>query len=529
MKKPGFRTIFPLLGFVPFVLLFAVPVLIVLGFAGPEDIACVLSKGYYLRLIRFTVFQALVSTLISLAAGLPAAYFLSNYNFRAKRFFRTVFSVPFVLPSILVVLGFVIFYGNSGYLNAFLMAVLKTTEPPVRILYRFPAVIAAHVFYNFPVIVSVLTSQWSALPGDCEECAAVDGANPVQVFFIITLPRLLPSVASACSLVFLYCFTSFAIILVLGGGPELSTIEVEIYRKARLESDLSMASALSLVSLFFVSMILIIHLRLERKAHKHDGSSYHVMKDLGKKSIPAYIYLSVAALLLLMPMVSVAIRSFFTSVSRGGAAVFSLKAYQSLLKNPSAIVNSVVTALFSSVFGTICSLSVCYYIVNGRNSAARRLASFSVLLPLAVSSIILGLGYFMISNFFRGIPPLLVLVPVHSIIIMPFAVRTILPVYRSIPVSLTEDALTMGARDFRIFFSVHMPFMRRALLSSLAFGFAISIGELNSTVLLGFSSFPTIPMHIYALIGSYNYQGACAVGTLLILICFLAFSFRSAD
>ena len=529
VKKPGFRTLFPLMGFIPFVMLFALPVMLVLSHAGNGEIIRILSTPYYLRLIRFTVFQALLSTLISLAAGLPAAYLLSNYNFRAKRFFRTVFSVPFVLPSIIVVLGFVIFYGNSGYLNTFLMAVLKTPEPPLRILYRFPAVIAAHVFYNFPVIVSVLTSQWSSLPGDCEECATIDGANPVQVFFNITLPRLLPSVASACSLVFLYCFTSFAIILVLGGGPSLSTIEVEIYRKARLESDIATASALSLVSLFFVSLILIVHLKLERKVHIHDGSSYHVMKKLGKKSVPAYIYLFIAALGLLLPMVSVAARSLFTSVSRGGASVFSLKAYQGLLKNPSAILNSVVTAIFSSVFGTICALSVCYYIVNGRNKVGRRIASFSVLLPLAVSSIILGLGYFMISDYFRNLHPLLILVPVHSIIIIPFAVRTILPAYRNIPVSLTEDALTMGAKDFRIFISVHLPFMRRAVISSLAFGFAISIGELNSTVLLGFSTFPTIPMQIYALIGSYNYQGACAMGTLLILICFLAFSFRSAD
>lgn len=529
MRRSAFRTLFPLLGFVPYVLLFAAPVLLVLIRAGLGDLAAVLSGPYYLRLIRFTLFQALLSTLVSLAAGLPAAYLLSNYNFRAKRLFRTVFSVPFVLPSILVVLGFVIFYGNSGYLNSFLMAVLKTREPPLRILYRFPAVIAAHVFYNFPVIVSVLTSQWSTLPADCEECAAVDGANAVQIFFRITLPRLMPSVASACSLVFLYCFTSFAIILVLGGGPALSTIEVEIYRKARLETDMGMASALSLVSLFFVSLVLSLHLRLERKVHGHDGSSYHTMKKLGKKSIPAYAYLTVAALALLLPMLSVAARSLFASASRGGASVFSLKAYKALFKNPSAILNSVITASLSSVFGTICALSVCYYIVNGRSAFGRRIASFSVLLPLAVSSIILGLGYFMISNAFRSIPPLLVLVPVHSIIIMPFAVRTILPAYRSVPVALTEDALTLGAGDFRIFVSVHLPFMGRAVASSLAFGFAISIGELNSAVLLGFSSFPTIPTQIYALIGSYNYQGACAMGTLLIIICFLAFSFKSED
>lgn len=529
MRKPGFRTLFPLVGFVPFVLLFAVPVLLVLSFVRPQSLALVFTSEYYLRLIGFTLFQALLSTLVSLLAGLPVAYLLSNYNFRGKRFFSTVFSVPFVLPSILVVLGFVIFYGNSGYLNSFLMAVTGTSEPPLRILYRFPAVIAAHVFYNFPVIVSVLTGHWSVMPRDCEESAAVEGAGPLQVFLKVTLPRLLPSVAGACALVFLYCFTSFAIILVLGGGPGLSTIEVEIYRKARLELDSGAAASLSLVSLLFVTLVLKLHLKAERSVHETNGTSYHSMKKLGRKSIPAYIFLSLAALALLLPMASVAFRSFFSAASRGGKTVFSLKAYSALLKNPSAIINSVVTALAASAAGTVCALAVCYYIVNGRSGAGRRLASFAVLLPLAVSSIILGLGYFMISSFFRSIPPLLILVPVHSVIIMPFAVRTILPVYRSIPVSLTEEARTMGAGDLKTFVYVHIPFMGRAVAISLAFGFTISIGELNSAVLLGFSSFPTIPTQIYALINSYNYQGACAMGTLLIAICFIALSFRADD
>ena len=529
MRNSTFRTLFPLVGLVPFVLLFAVPVLLVLSSAGPASLALVFTSSYYLRLIGFTLFQAFLSTVFSLAAGLPAAYLLSNYSFRGKRFFSTVFSVPFVLPSILVVLGFVIFYGNSGYLNRFLMAVMNTSEPPLRILYRFPAVIAAHVFYNFPVIVSVLTGHWSSMPQDCEESAAVEGAGPVQVFLRVTLPRLLPSVAGACALVFLYCFTSFAIILVLGGGPGLSTIEVEIYRKARLELNTAMASSLSLVSLVFVSLVLYFHLRLERSVHANDGTSYHRMKKLGKKSFPAYTYLVLAALALLLPMASVAFRSFFASASRGGKAVFSLRAYSSLLKNPSSIINSVATALLASITGTIYALSVCYYIVNGKSAAGRRAASFAVLLPLAVSSIILGLGYFMVSSYFRSIPPLLILVPVHSIIIMPFAVRAILPAYRSIPASLTEEARTMGAGDFRTFIHVHIPFMGRATGVSLAFGFTISIGELNSAVLLGFSSFPTIPTQIYGMINSYNYQGACAMGTLLIVICFIALWAGSED
>ena len=136
----------------------------------------------------------------------------------------------FVLPSILVVLGFVIFYGNNGFLNRMLMSLLKSDEPVVKILYSFRAIILAHAFLNFPVALSLLTGYWSSLSRTAENAAATLGAGKLRIFLTITLSRILPVLLSAALLIFLYCFTSFSIILVLGGGPEYTTLEVEIYR-----------------------------------------------------------------------------------------------------------------------------------------------------------------------------------------------------------------------------------------------------------------------------------------------------------
>ncbi len=181
----------------------------------------------------FTLLQATLSTLASLAVALPGAYLIATYSFKGKRMILALSAIPFVIPSILVVLGFVIFFfGNNGFLNRALMTLFQLEEPPLKILYSFPAIILAHTFYNFPIIMSLVSSYWEHMDENCEAASWTLGANKVRTFFSITLPRLIPAIVSSASLVFLFCFNSFAIILVLGGGPQFTTMEVEIYRQA---------------------------------------------------------------------------------------------------------------------------------------------------------------------------------------------------------------------------------------------------------------------------------------------------------
>ena len=129
MKRELFYSTYPLPGFMVMLVLFLVPVCMTLGQAFVVDggfsfslIASTFTDPYYLRIMAFTLIQALCSTLASLLIGLPGAYLMTTYRFPGKRLLKTLYTIPFVLPSILVVLGFVIFYGNSGFLNKAIMA-----------------------------------------------------------------------------------------------------------------------------------------------------------------------------------------------------------------------------------------------------------------------------------------------------------------------------------------------------------------------------------------------------------------------
>lgn len=542
MKKDTFYKLYPIAGFALFFLLFLIPVCITLSQAFIEDgevsiaiIADTFSNPYYLRIMAFTLLQALISTLAALLIGLPGAYLMSTYKFPGKKLLKALYSVPFVLPSILVVLGFVIFYGNSGFLNKALMALFKLEEPPLHILYSFAAVIMAHAFYNFPVVISIVSEYWQKLDASCEKAAQTLGSSRVKVFRTITLARLKPAILSSASLVFLFCFTSFAIILVLGGGPALTTTEVEIYRLAKISMDTGRACALSLFSMVVAIVVMTIYSVAQNKQNKNEAINQSQIKVQRKprtffQHFGIILYLFFSLLFILCPILSIVVRSFLGTATRAGGYVFTTSAYEKLFQlgssNLRAILNSVIIALASSVLATGAALRICNYIVKDKRGGVA--VDVVLMLPMVISSVIIGLSYFIISKYLNFIPSIVLVILAHTVITMPFIIRTTLPVYRKIPESLVMASKTMGFSARATFRHIEKPLLKPALLTGAVFSFVMSMGEINATLLLGTTNYQTLPVQIYRLISSYNYQGACAMGSILIVVCFIVFLISEA-
>jgi thiamine transport system permease protein len=498
----------------------------------------VFTDSYTVKIMLFTLWQATLSTLFSLLVALPGAYLIATYSFRGKRLILALSAIPFVIPSILVVLGFVIFFGNNGFLNRMLMSLFNLSEPPLKILYSFKAIILAHTFYNFPIIMSLVSSYWEHLDGNCESASQTLGANKVQTFLRVTLPRLLPAIISAASLVFLFCFNSFAIILVLGGGPQYTTMEVEIYRQARMLGNSGAAAALSLFSILTTTLLLLWYNASQRRLARSE--TYQNSKRLLEKrpatlsgKLLALFYTVSSFLFILGPIASVVIRSFMASSSRSATESFSLKWYRQLLSLEratghmgsalGALTNSTLIALLVALCTVPVALSMC--IAIRRREGKQSFLELLGMLPMTVSSVIIGLGYYLISARLRGGLALsyTLVVLAHLVIAIPFVLRTILPEYRKIPLSYMHSSLTLGAGPVKTFLLIELPLLKGAMFTGAIFAFALSMGEFNATLTLANSSITTLPIVMYRLIGSYNFQGACALGTILIGVCTIVF------
>ena len=484
----------------------------------------IFGSGYYRNVILFTFEQAIASVLVTLAVGLPGAYIFSNYDFRFKSQIMALSTVPFVLPSVLVVLGFVIFFGNSGVLNNFLRWALGSDGVPFGVLYSWKAIILAHTFYNIPLVFRYVSSVWGRIDDSLIEAAQNVGATRHRIFRDIELPFLYQAILSSSLLIFIYSFTSFAIVLALG-GPQYATMEVTIYTVTNFLSSFELAGALSLLQLLFLLAVVLVYTRID--VRRMVGGK-RTLRPLSSLSAPqkalAAAYSFIVALLLFSPMASI----FHASVKAraGGATSYTLEWFREIfdLGRESFIgatpIESIANSLFIAVVAM--SLSVVFALMLAYFSASDgpggKVVGLMVMAPLCISTITLSLGYIMIGNRFSIDIFLVAIILIHAVISFPFSFRAISNSLSKVDWSLIEAAQNVGATRIRTFFSIDLPLIRGGIIAAAVFSFAISLGELAAAYMLYGGRYTTIPIYIYRFIGGYRFGPAAALGVILMAV-----------
>lgn len=493
-----------------------------------------LTEPYYARLLGFTTGQALLSTLLTLLAGMPAAYVFAHYEFRGKSLLRALTTVPFVLPTMVVAAAFTALLGPKGHLNSWLMAALRLETPPIRLQHTLALVLLAHIFYNATLVVRLVGGFWANLDPRIEEAARVLGAGRWRTFRQVTLPILLPAIAAASLLVFLFCFTSFGVILVLG-GPRLATVEVEIYTQAVSLFHLPLAAALSLVQMAFTFAVMAAYTRLQARS----AVPLNLRPTVATQRRPItwrerlIVEGSVGGLmvLLLAPLLALVDRSFSLEGS------YTLRYYTALFTNPfqsffyvppaQAIRNSLLIATATVTLSLLIGLASAY-LLTGRPGPLKAFLDPLFMLPLGTSAVTLGLGYVVALDR----PPLnlrtspLLLPLAHTLVAFPFVVRSLLPVLRGMNPGWREAAGVLGASPAQVVREIDLPIVGRALLVGAVLAFTVSIGEFGATLLIARPDLPTMPVVIYRLLGAQgalNQGQGLAMSTLLMLVCTVGF------
>ncbi|MER7761982.1 iron ABC transporter permease [Streptomyces sp. NPDC097619] len=514
------------LGF--FALFFAYPVAAILG-RGLDTasgwrfgrITEVLTRPDITGVLWFTTWQALASTALTLLVALPGAYVFARLEFPGKQFLRAVVTVPFVLPTVVVGSAFLALVGRGGLLDELVGVRLDTTVW---------AILLAHVFFNYAVVVRTVGGLWAQLDPRQEEAARVLGAGRLRAFRQVTLPALGPAVAAAALMVFLFTFSSFGVVQILG-GPAYSTLEVEVYRQTAQLLDLPTAAVLTLVQFAAVGSILALHawtvrrretaLRLvdpARTARRPSGP--------GQRLLLSGVLLSIA-LLILLPLGVLVERSFDTSEGYGLGFYRALQdadASGTFLVPPlEAVWNSLEYALAATAIALVVGGLAAAALTRRGGRWARGFDAL-LMLPLGVSAVTVGFGFLITLDE----PPLdlrtsWILVPLAQALVgAPFVVRTMLPVLRAVDGRLREAAAVLGASPLRAWREVDLPLVRRALLVAAGFAFAVSLGEFGATVFITRPDSPTLPVAVARLLGragELNYGQAMALSTILMLVC----------
>jgi thiamine transport system permease protein len=486
------------------------------------------SSAYYARVLWFTTWQATLSTVLTLVLAMPAAFVFSRYTFKGKDLVLSLTTIPFVLPTVVTAAAFSALLGRGGLVNTVLMQLFGLEQPIIRLEHSVWFFLMAHVFYNFTVVLRIVGGFWARLPRHVFDAARMLGASGRVIFFKVTLPLLAPAILAASLLVFVFCFTSFGVVLILG-GPRLATVEVEIYRQAVHLFNLPVAAALSLVQILFTFGLMVAYTRLERR------TSIALLPEAAPKSTPLakrpkdrlaiYTCLGIMAVLLGAPILALFIRSILTETGVGLTyylALFENRAQSILYVAPAtAILNSLGFALAATLIALTLGCLASAFLAGAKTRPAVLLDPI-LMLPLSTSAVTLGFGFVVALDE----PPLNLrsswLLPAiaHALVALPFVIRSVLPAWRSIPQSLREAATMLGASPRRAWFAVDWPILSRALMVGAVFAFAISMGEFGASVFVARPQTPTLPLAIYRFLshpGSLNYGQAMAMSCLLML------------
>jgi thiamine transport system permease protein len=514
---------------------FVLPVatIVVTGLApgGRPDLAAVgrvLTDPAFGRVAWFTLWQAALSTLLTLGIGLPGAYVLSRFAIRGRRLIQALVTIPFVLPTVVVGSAFLALLGPRSPVNSLLAALFGDGSPTLDLRRTVTAILIAHVFFNYAVVVRTVGGLWSIIDPRLEDAARTLGASRWQAFREVSLPLLRPAIASAAAIVFLFTFTSFGVVLILG-GPRRATIEVEIYRATAQLLDLPLAATLAIVQLVAVLTALTVYGRLQRRAVPQPMVSSldtaRPPRSAGERWF-VRINLGVMAGLLAAPVLVLIERSFATPTGYSWANYDALFAggRGTVLAVPA--VEAVRNSLLFGIGATLVAL-----VVGGLAATAAtvgtgwlpRAVDRGLMVPLGTSAVTVGFGFLLA----LGRPPLDLrgspwLVPIaQALIATPFVVRTLLPVLRSIDHRLREAAATLGAGPHRIWREVDLPIVGRAALVAAGFSFAIAVGEFGATVFVARANLPTMPVAIFRLLGRpgvTNFGQAMAMSTILMAV-----------
>lgn len=480
----------------------------------------------------FTFYQATLSTILTFLLGIPSAILFSKFDFHGKSLLRALTAVPFMLPTVVVAAAFNSLLGTNGLIQK--LFTITNYQLPISLHPSpFILILLTHVFYNTTIVIRIVGNALSQLDSRLESSARVLGADTLTVWRKIIFPLLRPALWASALLVFIFNFTSFGVILLLGDST-FSTLEIEIYVRALQLPNLNLAAMLAVIQLLCTLIFSILYTKTMNQVNTQTAQNFSQPQ---KPKTPKQKFFVITFCLLLsaffvLPLISLPIRSLSRLEADKGQRAeiqygFTTDYYQELFINRrdslfyvppiQATINSLtyagITVLFSLALGYPVAIAL------AKPTALDKFLDPFLLLPLGSSAVMLGLGFIISFGRFISSP---MFVPIaHTLIALPFVIRTLQPAIKSIPDKLRQAASTLGASPFKVWQTIDFPILWRATLTAATFAFTVSLGEFGATLLINRPEYPTIPIAIQRFLsqpGGLNYGQAMAMATLLMLM-----------
>jgi len=463
----------------------------------------------YKRVIMYNIIQAFLSASLATSIGVLISYYLARRSINGilRNLIHVAAKISFVVPGVSMAIGFYLLLGRNGLINRF----LGLFGYRVDILYTFLAVILGHAFYNTPVAVYIVGSVWERFDGDLIDASYVDGCKDFQTFFKVELPLLSPSIIASFLLSFIYSFTSFAVVLTIG-GPKYSTLEVIIYMYLKNLLNFKVALSLTFVQLFIIASAAIVSSYLLK------GEVPSGIPKRKKATLANYITMLFLLSFVFLPLALSFISGFLIkSTNKNVYDLVKMGEYFIGVPFLDVVLHSLVIAAAAAFISTAVG-----FITARMSSKGYKILQILPFVPTAFSTVTLAFGYLMISLKF-GIPSVYLLPFLHSLLALPLTHGIVESGWRNVNKSIEEAAMMDGASFWVMLFKIHLPILRNFLIRAFTLSMAVSLSDLSGVLVLSDESVFTFSKAIYRLMSSRHLPEAKIFNTVLLLIIMLIY------
>jgi len=472
-------------------------------------------------LLKFTLYQAFLSTILSLLVGVLLAWALAHQShFRGRGLLVALFSSSLVLPTLIVVFGLIGIFGRSGYLNQLSMFLFDTSFGAY--LYGLGGILLAHVYLNASFASRALLHSFESIPKEKYKLAKSLNFSVLERFLFVEYPALKSTLLSIGSTIFLLCFTSFAVVLLLGGSPNYNTLEVAIYEAVKLDFDIGMALKLALIQLS-ISAVLVVLSSSFRTGLANLKTSHTLIpwKEPKVLRVVQWFIIGLFTLFFVLPLIVI----FLDGIGAD---------FGCILKEP-LFIKSLITSLSLATVSSILTVIIALLLSNARRNFTlpTRLANrpfakvldaiiaFSGNLYLAIPSLVLGLGFFLMYQKYDGseiVWATAALLTANILMSLPFALSVLTPAMHKTAQRYDKLAFSLGLSKVQRWFYVEYPYLKSSLGYIFALAFCFSLGDLGIIALFGSDEFSTLPWYLYQLMGSYRTTDAAGVALVLLVL-----------
>ena len=452
-------------------------------------------SGYIFSITFFSLYQSLLSALLSIVIGTTFAYLLIKHNYiYGIKFIINSLSILFVLPTIITIFGILSLYGNFFQ------------------IYGLFGIILGHVILNIPLVARVIFQSLKDISPNERMLADQMNLNSWGSFLAIEWPVIKKNIPSLFVLVSFICFVSFTPVLILGGSPKYSTLEVAIYHAVMFADDFNVAFNLLIVQIIICSSIYFIFFRNFKSKNFiiDDKRNYKSLTALSSKYVIEYLVLILISIVVFSPITFILIK---------GISMTLLDVLNSFYFW-SALSTTFIIGFFSGTLSIILTYGNLVFLNKSKNSS-----EFWFYILIIFSPGILAVGYYIFFNEIidYSIPNILIIIIINSIITLPFTYNYLSPSFFRVSKEHHDISESINIYGTRRFFFIDWPRLREPLTTAFCVSSILSASDLVIISFFGTNDLSTLTQTIYRLMGSYRMDEAYAVSLLLLIYCFIYF------